>query len=55
MYPVEFGANVAGLLSGSIVPSAGNTRNVVSDAGEAFDPVGSVVWAPIDVPYLVEE
>lgn len=55
LYPIEFGPNVAGILPGSVVPSSGNANDFITDAGKDFDPIGNVVWAPLEVPYVVEE
>jgi len=48
LYPVSL---IGGLLTGSAVPTAGNTNNYVDVGNGGL--VGTVTWAKLDVPYVV--
>lgn len=51
-WPVEFGVGCAGLLPGSVVPSAGNVNDYVADTTDP-NPQFAVTWAKIATPYVV--
>ena len=53
MWPVNFGIRSAGILPGSVLPSAGNQFNEIPDTDDTSPLDERVVWADAGIPYVV--